>query len=188
MKPILDLSEYAQIIKDRVTMDDIVGGYFPNPHPRYKRIPCPLHGGKDYNFSYNRKFYKCFVCGQSGDVIKFVQTHFNISFADAIKKINRDFNVGLPIDGDLDANTIQSLQREAERRKAEREAREREGEAAVARYHAAMDRWVALDRALREGHPGDPAYDTAERDIAKANYLLDVEEINLARLRRADNC
>ena len=188
MKPILDLSEYAQIIKDRVTMDDIVGGYFPNPPPRYKRIPCPLHGGKGYNFSYNRKFYKCFVCGQSGDVIKLVQTHFNLSFADAIKKINRDFNVGLPIDGDLDANTVRSLQREAERRRAEREAREREGAEAVARYNAALDRWVALDRALREGHPGDPAHDTAERDIAKANYLLDVEEINLARLRRTDNC
>lgn len=186
MKPILDLSEYAQIIKDRVTMDDIVGGYFPNPPPRYKRIPCPLHGGKDYNFSYNRKYYKCFVCGQSGDVIKFVQTNFNLSFADAIKKLNHDFNVGLPIDGS-DVNTIRDLQLKAERQKAEREAVERERAEAVARYNAALDRWVALDRALREGHPGDPDHDTAERDIAKASYLLDMEEINLARLRSIDH-
>lgn len=187
MKPILDLSEYAQIIKDRVTMDDIVGGYFPNPPPRYKRIPCPLHGGTNRNLSYNKRYYKCFVCGASGDVIKIVQDYFKLSFIDAIKKINHDFSVGLPFDG-MDVNTINELQQTAERQKAIREAHEREGAEAVARYNSALDRWVALDRALREGHPGDPVHDIAERDMAKVNYLLDVEEINLARLRRDDNC
>lgn len=146
-----------------------------------------MHGGTNRNLSYNKRYYKCFVCGASGDVIKIVQDYFKLSFIDAIKKINSDFNVGLPFDG-MDVNSVNELQKTAERQKAIREAHEREGAEAVARYNAALDRWVALDRALREGHPGDPAHDIAERDMAKVNYLLDVEEINLARLRRDDNC
>lgn len=186
MKPIVDITNYAQIIKDRVTMENIVGGYFPNPPPRYNRIPCPLHGGEKFNFSYNKKYFKCFVCGATGDVISLVMQYFNLDFKQALQKLNADFNVGLDFDG-VDAETYKRIQEETERQKAIREAREREAAAALDRYHAALDRWVSLDRAVRDGQPGEAAHDAAERNLATAAYLLDVEEINLARLGRVDN-
>lgn len=186
MKPIIDMRECAEIIKSRVTMDEIVGGYFPDPPPRYRRIPCPLHGGTNRNFSYSDRFYKCFVCGASGDVIRLVQDYFKLSFADAVKKLNADFHVGLDLDGGaVSAESAARASAEAERLRAEREARRREVEAAEAEYSAALSRWVRLDRQLWSFPPGSAEHDEAERQIAQAAYLLDEEEMRLARIRGA---
>lgn len=50
------------------------------------RGPCPFHHGKNDNFSVTmRGGYKCFVCGESGDVFTFVQKHLGLDFAEAVK-------------------------------------------------------------------------------------------------------
>ncbi|MEP6493773.1 MAG: DNA primase [bacterium] len=49
------------------------------------RGPCPLHHGKDPNFSVTASGYKCFSCGESGDVFTFVQKHLGLDFAEAVK-------------------------------------------------------------------------------------------------------
>lgn len=89
-------SEYAVAIKQSLTMGDILRSYVP-AEPRKNRIPCPIHNGADYNFSFNDNGYHCFVCGASGDVIGFVQQYFNMSFSEAVNKLNDDFNLNLPI-------------------------------------------------------------------------------------------
>ena len=183
MKPIIDISQVAAVIKDRLTMQDIVGYYFPDPPPRFKRIPCPLHGGANFNFSFSDKFFKCFVCGASGDIISLVMQFFHLDFVKAVEKIDRDFHLGLT-DTAADAAAID---RAAERAKALREERERRRTEAEERYAAALDRWVALDRAMRDHEPGSPSYDTAERQKAIAEYFLDEEEMRLARTRGAYN-
>lgn len=43
---------------------------------------------------YEKSFY-CFSCNKTGDLIQFVQYYYNISFKDAMKKINEDFNLHL---------------------------------------------------------------------------------------------
>lgn len=176
------MSEKAEIIKARVTMQDVVGGYFPHPPPRHGRIPCPIHGGKNYNLSFRDKVFKCYVCGEGGDVIRFVSKCFGLNFQEAIHKISRDFGLGLD-NGKLGRPDIERLQNEAERRRKEQEQQQAERDAAEARYHAALDRWVAADRALRGGNHGEPEHDAALRNAAKATYLLDMEEIKLARIR-----
>ena len=62
------------------------------------RIPCPLHNGCDRNMSLQDKFFHCFVCNESGDVIKLVMHLLNCSYEDAISRINNDFRLGLPLD------------------------------------------------------------------------------------------
>jgi DNA primase len=50
------------------------------------RGPCPFHHGKDPNFSVTtRGGYKCFVCGESGDVFTFAQKHLGLDFVEAVK-------------------------------------------------------------------------------------------------------
>jgi DNA primase len=51
------------------------------------RGPCPFHHGKDPNFSVHPKTntYRCFVCGESGDVFDFVRKHLGLDFTDAVK-------------------------------------------------------------------------------------------------------
>jgi len=52
------------------------------------RGPCPFHHGKNDNFSVSlRGGYKCFVCGESGDVFTFVQKHLGLDFVEAVKLV-----------------------------------------------------------------------------------------------------
>lgn len=89
-------SKYAQIIKDSVTVPQMLDFY------GFKlgvgdRMPCPFHNGKDSNLGVKNDFYHCFVCGKSGDVITFVQEYFGESFYNAMSRLNHDFRLGLPI-------------------------------------------------------------------------------------------
>ena len=65
------------------------------PTARNGRIPCPLHNGKDNNFSYKGQYFKCFVCGEGGTVIDFVMKLFGLNFRQAVLRINSDFHLCL---------------------------------------------------------------------------------------------
>lgn len=59
---------------------------------------CPFHHEKDPSFSINedRQFYHCFGCGESGDVIKFVQKIENIDFLETVKRLAEEVKLELP--------------------------------------------------------------------------------------------
>lgn len=116
------MNEIAERIKDAVTMDDVLQMYgFETSSNR--RIPCPLHNGHDKNFSYKGKFFKCFVCGESGSVIDFVMKLFSIPFRQAVLRINADFSLGLT-DGKPDpAARAAFLERKRQREKKKEELR-----------------------------------------------------------------
>jgi DNA primase len=73
-------------------------------HTRLKRSgrtfrgPCPLHGGQGPNFSVDpvRGAFKCFVCGEGGDVFSFPMKHLGMSFLDAVRTIAERVGVELP--------------------------------------------------------------------------------------------
>jgi hypothetical protein len=89
--------DIAQAIHDSVTMSDVIGVYCPEARPRHHRMPCPIHNGIGFNFSFTDHGYCCFVCNETGDVIKFVQTVCSLrSRTDAMTQINRDFHLNLP--------------------------------------------------------------------------------------------
>ena len=182
MKPIVDLIECAAVIKEKLTMDDIVGGYFPNPPPRYRRIPCPLHGGKNYNFSYNNRFYKCYVCGASGDIISLVSKYFKLDFKSTIEKLNDDFGLGLDIDAPS-VESVTAVREAASQQSAVREARERELNAAQYAYDMALDVFTAFDKIMREYPPNSDEYAKAAKHLAIASYNLEEEEARLARVK-----
>lgn len=139
--------DIAQAIHDLVKMDDVVGAYAPDPPPRHRRIPCPFHNGKDFNLSFTDFGYRCFVCGASGDVIGFVKDICECATrSDAMKKINADFNLHLPIDGNISIEQS----KEISRRRAEAERKKREREAWEEKYNAALDEWVRLDKIIIE--------------------------------------
>ena len=53
--------EIAQEIHDRVTMRDAIAMYAPAVNIKGNRCQCPIHNGKDLNFSFTQSGYKCFV-------------------------------------------------------------------------------------------------------------------------------
>jgi DNA primase len=56
---------------------------------------CPFHNEKTASLSVKGRYFKCFGCGVGGGVIDFVMLYFNLTFTQAITKINNDFRLGL---------------------------------------------------------------------------------------------
>ena len=167
-----DWSDIAASIHESVTMDDVIRTYAPNLRVRNHRAPCPLHNGKDYNFSYTRNGYKCFVCGASGDVITFVKELLRLSTrVDAMKRINADLRLNLPIDGNISAE----LSADLAKRRAERERQEREEQECLDRYHELMDEWIRLDQTKRTADPASKEYADAVKRIDYISYLIDIQ-------------
>ena len=166
-----DWADIADAIHSAVTMDDVLRLYAPNVRPKNHRCPCPIHSGKDYNFSYTRDGYRCFVCGASGDVITFVKELLRLSTrVDAMKRINVDLRLNLPIDGNISAEVSANLAR----LRADREAQERRREALENAYHTALDEWIELDKTVRTSDPNSTAYADAVKRIDYASYKLDL--------------
>ena len=108
----------SEQIKDRLEMEDVVRQYgFQLGRSNF--MSCPFHKGdrtaslKVYS---GRGGFHCFGCGAHGSVIDFVMLLFDLSFRQAVLRLNSDFRLGLTGE-------------KPDRKEASRIAREREQEA-----------------------------------------------------------
>lgn len=78
-------------IKSRVNLADLLEEYGLQVKRTggSAKVCCPFHKEKTPSFHINleRNFYKCFGCGESGDVLTFVQKYEGLTFVDALKKL-----------------------------------------------------------------------------------------------------
>ena len=81
-------------ILNYVSMENILDKY--GIEHKNSMFSCPFHGVDRHPSAkaYKNHFY-CFSCGKSRDLIGFVEEYFNLSFKEAMQKINIDFNLGL---------------------------------------------------------------------------------------------
>ena len=100
-------------IKIRVNIVDLIADYGIDLRRRGNNAMacCPFHKEKTPSFNINgdRGFYKCFGCGESGDVITFVQKMEGISFIDAARKLAERAGVKLEERYDPKAKTRNRL-------------------------------------------------------------------------------
>ena len=95
--------DYANEIKSMVSMPEMMEQYGFRLN-KAGFCKCPFHSERSASFKAypgQRGFY-CFGCHANGSVIDFVMKFFGLSFGDAIKKINEDFSLFLPIGEKLD--------------------------------------------------------------------------------------
>ncbi|MEO8576225.1 MAG: DNA primase [Gemmatimonadales bacterium] len=59
------------------------------------RGPCPFHQGTRRNFSVvpAKKLYHCFVCGESGDVFKFLTKRLGVEWPEAVKMVGEKVGI-----------------------------------------------------------------------------------------------
>jgi len=70
---------------------------------------CPFHNEKTPSFSVSSKrgIFKCFGCGEGGDVIGFVMKNDNLTFVEAVQKLAQRANIQLPEFKNYDADKQQ---------------------------------------------------------------------------------
>jgi twinkle protein len=74
---------------------------------------CPFHNEKTPSFKIpvNGNFYKCFGCGESGDVFSFVMKQTNCNFNDAVEYVAKFYNFQLEKDSKEYIRPVQRLEK-----------------------------------------------------------------------------
>ena len=172
---------YAESVKREVKFDEAARFYGLTFNER-GYASCPFHSDKTPSFHVQKSGNgKCFGCGWHGTVIDFVMQMFTLDFQSALRKLNSDFALNLP----LDRKPTLREQREAEQRQrelsAERAKAEAEKQAYDTLYNALWDEYIRLDKQRRAYKPMsadeeiNPLYVEAVSNISNVCYRIDTQ-------------
>lgn len=93
------MNDWVNELKMRCDIVTVIGNYVQlTKKGRNFWGRCPFHVEKTASFSVNTEgqFYKCFGCGEHGDVIKFVMEVEHLSFFEAAKMLAEKVNFTIP--------------------------------------------------------------------------------------------
>ena len=92
--------DFKEQLKSSVDIVKVIGEYVrlrKSGVSRYTGL-CPFHSEKTPSFSVHagHQFYKCFGCGASGDVLKFVMEFEHVTFPEALKLLAERNGIPMP--------------------------------------------------------------------------------------------
>ncbi len=91
--------ELVEEVRRKSDIVDVISGYVSLQKKGSNYMCCcPFHGEKTPSFSVNRarQIYKCFGCGEGGNVLTFVMKYENCTFPEALKMLAEKAGVELP--------------------------------------------------------------------------------------------
>lgn len=97
--------DLVSIISDYIPLKKVGSNYVAK---------CPFHDDKTPSFyvSPDKKLWKCFGCGEGGNVVKFIALYENISYKEALLRLNERYKLGIKIKDEEKDESIYSLMRE----------------------------------------------------------------------------
>ena len=104
-------------IKRKINISDIIRDYVPliQRGKNYFGV-CPFHDDHNPSMSVSneKQMYKCFVCGEAGDVFNFVKEYEKISYYEAVKKVAEKAGINVNIDTNFKPKTNNIFSRQYE--------------------------------------------------------------------------
>ncbi len=94
-----DFASFIQTLKERNDIVEVIGSYIKLERRGYNYWACcPFHHEKTPSFSINAadRYYHCFGCGVSGDVIGFVKEYENVDFNQAVEILAKRAGLEVP--------------------------------------------------------------------------------------------
>lgn len=91
--------EILDTIRERTAIEKVIGEYVPLKRAgRHFKGLCPFHQEKTPSFTVNTdlQIFKCFGCGESGNVFIFLMKYENITFVEAVEKLATAAGITLP--------------------------------------------------------------------------------------------
>lgn len=183
------LTDIAEEIKQRIDMRDICEKYgIEVSRSGFCRCISPHHLDNNPSMKVYHDGAKCFSCGaHAASVIDFEMILFDISFREACKRLNDDFNLGLLVNDELTPEERKRAAQAKRERAENRELIKKRHKVLQNHVYDAMVRCSALQNIIDETPPSsdpfedlDDRYLTALSQLPAAEYALRVAEINLS--------
>lgn len=99
------MDDFIRRLKDQIDLVRVVNEYVPlrKAGPARFKACCPFHDEKTPSFHVHatEQFYKCFGCGEGGDVIKFIEKIERLTFWEAVKMLAERHGIPLPQRGPM---------------------------------------------------------------------------------------
>lgn len=149
---------------------------------RHGKCLCPFHSEKTPSFSVSRAkgLWHCFGCGCGGDAVELAARLLRLSRIDALRRLNEDFGLGLPLRER--PRTLAERRRAAEER-AEREKHRRwqerfdawcqDARRTVTTYRRLLWQWRRDYAPQGPDAPPDPRFVRALQELDHADFLCD---------------
>jgi DNA primase len=185
----MDSDDIKEEIKRRADLAALIGQYVPLQRSgRRLKARCPFHAEKTPSFYVDPEggFWKCFGCGEGGDVFSFLMKIENLSFPEAAERLARQVGLewrGRPVDA-AKTERRQLLQRALDEAAQYFESRLQSSLGAGARDY--LTRRGLTDETVRQFRLGyaPPGWENLGRYLSGKDLPLDVlREVDLVRAR-----
>jgi len=174
-----NLSELAQRVKESVSALD-EGRLMGLNIDRAGFCRCPFHQEKTASLKLykGQRGYHCFGCGATGDVINLVMRYYDISFKQALLRLDSEWGLGLNLTG----RPLSRRERKAEELKAWHRAlrksnEERLQQIALEAYYSACKLADEFLRQKAENAPTGPSEGWNEAFCQALQYSAEVREL-----------
>ena len=111
-------SDFLRTLKEKNDIVEVIGSYIKLERKGYGYWACcPFHHEKTPSFSINAadRYYHCFGCGVSGDVVIFVQEYENVDFLQAVQILAARAKLDGPAYDDKTAEKNAEIKRKKDR-------------------------------------------------------------------------
>ena len=134
------MTDVFRDVRERVTAED-AARHFGVTFDRRGWALCPFHHDRHPSMSFKNGRFRCWVCNVGGDSIDLTSRLLGLDAMGAVRRLNEDFRLALPLD-----RQPTQVEAKAARRRLE-----------VAEAHRAFEEWRSdfinrLNAAYREGH------------------------------------
>ena len=188
-KNFINSIDYLNIINENLSMREICEFYGITVNRANKAL-CPFHNDTHNSLHIYKKKYYCFTCSAHGNIIDFICNYFNLSFNEAIKKINNDFNLNLLLDSTGNVPISEALLKKRKLAEANKLKRAE----LVRNYDCALAFYIALDKIIMEEKnactgeikPLSDDYIMAIKNIDYAYYQFEIAESELKKFDRKE--
>lgn len=110
----MDVLDFANKVKAANDIVDVIGSYLElRRNGANFKARCPFHGEKTPSFivSPQKQIFKCFGCGESGDVVKFLMKYESMTWWEAVEFLARRANIPIPERNDEDEKAAKEKKR-----------------------------------------------------------------------------
>lgn len=113
-----NFSDFIRVLKEKNDIVEVIGSYIKLERRGYNYWACcPFHHEKTPSFSVNAadRFYHCFGCGASGDVIGFIKNYENVDFMQAVQILAARAHLEVPAYDDRTAEEAAAKKKKRDR-------------------------------------------------------------------------